>query len=171
MSSISDSGQHVIQYDDGDLETLDLWSEAWRFCATSVSSIPAARFLASDEPEVLAYMLTHFGNKPFMLHQAQVFPPYATANAYDEEDRAFKLTIRIFPIPDIPARANVSSIHTVFKVKIEGHHSLRLKARIAPHGNEDAVTAYLRSHCSMCSLAHLDVHHSKQFFSAQVASV
>lgn len=84
VTSISDGGQHVIPYDDGDLETLDLASEAWRLCTATVSSIRIARSLASDEPAVLANMLTHFDNRPFILHHTQGFPPYATANAYDD---------------------------------------------------------------------------------------
>lgn len=80
VASVATSGQHVIFYDDCDTETLNLACEAWRFCAAEISSIPRTHSPTSDVPAVLSDMLAHFGKKPFMLHQAQVLPPYATAN-------------------------------------------------------------------------------------------
>lgn len=39
----------------------------------------------------------------------------------------------------------------MYKVKVGDDNSLKLKARIAPHGNEDSLKHELRSDCSMCS--------------------
>lgn len=45
------------------------------------------------------------------------------------------------PIADILSRANVISSHTLYKVKVKDDHQIRLKVRIASHGNEDSIRA------------------------------
>lgn len=71
------------------------------------------RLLSSDILAVLEEMLKHSGNKPFMLHEAQFFPPYCTVNAYDSVEQFFKRTVRIVPLPAIPPPANVILCHTI----------------------------------------------------------
>lgn len=44
----------------------------------------------------------------------------------------------------------MSSSHLIYKLKVLDDHSLKLKARIASHGNEDSLKNELSSDCSMC---------------------
>lgn len=90
-----------------------------------MSSIPRTRSLASDIFAVFSDMLSYFGNKPFMLHRAQGFPLYVTANAFADEEISFKRTIRAVAMIEILANSNVISSHTVYKIKIEDDHSFR----------------------------------------------
>lgn len=77
-------------YDHGCQETVDLFAEVWwRPFSAAVPIIISVYSTASDVPAVLADMLIHFINNPFKLHEAQVFPPYAAANAYDSEEQSF----------------------------------------------------------------------------------
>lgn len=84
VENITENGSHLITYDEGDVETLDLNQEAWRFSPATVPSYaePVPQVI-EDLTEVLDFILKHFGNKPFMLHQAQGFTPCATGYAYN----------------------------------------------------------------------------------------
>lgn len=44
--------------------------------------------------------------------------------------------VKCVRLDEIPAYSNVISSHTIYKIKIVGNYSLKLKARIAPHVNE-----------------------------------
>lgn len=48
------------------------------------------------------------------------------------------------------AGANIIGSHTLYKVKQNDDGSLKLKARIAPHGNEDDLKDVLNKDCSTC---------------------
>ena len=48
----------------------------------------------------------------------------------------------------MPAGANIISSHTLYKVKKNDNRSLKLEARIAPHGNEEDLTNVLNKDCS-----------------------
>ena len=86
-----------------------------------------------------------------MFHHAQGFPQYAIMNSYEAEELEFKKHVKPVLISDIPPDANVISSHTVYKIKMEENNQLRLKARIAPHGNEDSMKDQLKTDCCMCS--------------------
>lgn len=90
--------------------------------------------LSSIEPVVLQEMLNYFGNKAFMGHQAQGFPQFALVNAYNAEETIFKKTVKPVHISEIPPDANIISSHVIYKVKMNDDKSLKLKAKIAPHG-------------------------------------
>lgn len=85
-----------------------------------------------------------------MLHEFQGFQSFATANAYASGAELFKRTMRSVPLREIPACANVIGSHTIYKVKIEDDHMLRLKARIALHGKEDSAKDKPHSDCIIC---------------------
>lgn len=89
------------------------------------------------------------GNRPFMLHHAQVFDQFAVVNAYVTEEAKFLQNVKRIPRSSLPKNANVVSSHTVYRIKMEDDDSLLLKARIAPHGNEDSDTDNLKSDCCM----------------------
>lgn len=54
-------------------------------------------------------------------------------------------------ISEITPYANVIYSHSVYKIKLEDDNKLLLKARIAPHGNEDSMKGQIRTDCSSCS--------------------
>lgn len=108
--NVTDSDQ-VIEYDDVDAETLDVTRESCRFCAASIVNPTAAVALFSDIVSVLDGTLDLFGNKPYMLHQSQGFPPYETANAFDDEDESLKKIVKVYTACSLPQNANTISSH------------------------------------------------------------
>lgn len=54
-------------------------------------------------------------------------------------------------ILEVPDNATIISSHTVYRIKVEGDDAHSLKARIAPHGNENALNFELKSDCDMGS--------------------
>lgn len=151
IEKITDGGQHVVSYDDGEHETLKMAEENWRPCDTIEANFTNFPTLKSVSPSVLCEMHEALGNKPLLLNHGQSFPQYVMYSAYETEEAEFKKHVRCVPIASIPDDTNIISSHTVYKIKIEDDDSLRLKARIAPHGNEDKIKQSLKSDCAMCS--------------------
>lgn len=58
--------------------------------------------------------------------------------------------VSILPKPDIPYNANIISTHVIYKIKINVDNYFKLKARIAPHGNEKSIKMDLKSEWNMC---------------------
>lgn len=71
----------------------------------------------SQLPTVLKGMLDQFGNKPFMLHQSQVFPTFSVHNVYESDESSFEGTVRTVALYNVPLDANGSNSHTIYKVK------------------------------------------------------
>lgn len=84
-----------------------------------------------------------------MRHQVQGFEQYPLVNACAREEETFLKTARVVYHRDIPADANVINSHTLYKVK-QNDGSLKLKVRIAPHGNEDDLKTTLSKDCATC---------------------
>lgn len=151
IASVTSDGNHVVNYDDGETETLDLESEVWKPVEVMSAQFSGFPSVASNSPDVLRSIMETLGQKPFMLHHAQGFPQYVITNAYEAEELVFKKFVKCVPKSDVPTDANIISSHTVYKLKVQDDESLCLKARIAPHGNEDSLKSDLKSECSMCS--------------------
>ena len=149
-----------MHYDDGEKEFLDMSTEPWKLtttvsansCTTS-SSISLVR----TERDNLTSMLQNFGNKPFLKHEAQGFDQLLLSNSYKTEEESFMKTFRHVPIQYVPQYGNIISSHTLYKVKRNEDGSLLLKARIAPHGNEDDLKNVLSKDCSTCPLTGLRI--------------
>ena len=140
------------RYDDGDNEALIINEENWRFSNSLHSStVSALPMLESNEQVCIGKMFYFFGNKPFLRFQAQGFDQAALENAYSAEEAAFLKTVQPIPRSAVPEDANVIGSHTIYKVKANDDKSLKLKARIAPHGNEDSMKADMKSECCICS--------------------
>lgn len=58
---------------------------------------------------------------------------------------------RMVPLSEVSKDVNVNSSHVLYRVKIFDDQNLNVKARIAPHGNEDSLRIVLRSDCSVYS--------------------
>lgn len=128
-------------------------NETWRYVSSALLRALNANAprVASEEPRVLNDMLEHFGCWSFFRRNAQGFPSFSLLKAYDKEECAFAKTARIIPLYELPIEASVISSPVMYKIKQE-EQSLRLKAQIAPHGNEDSTRNDLRSDCLMCTL-------------------
>lgn len=51
----------------------------------------------------------------------------------------------------VPHDTNIISSHIIYKVKLNDDSTLKLKARIASHGNEDSDKDLMRTDCCICS--------------------
>ena len=153
VHSEAEDGRLNVHYDDGDVECLNISNERWQFAnalAASSSTFPESLKLTSKENEVLFSMVDYFGNKPFLKHHAQGFDQYPLANAYKLEEESFLKTVRPVPHDKIPAGSNIIRSHTLYKVKQNEDGSLKRKARIAPHGNENDFKNDLSKDCATC---------------------
>lgn len=150
VRKITRGGKYTVVYDDNEKEKIDIDKERWRFAAplTAASSIPMT--LKSSEQELLQSMMKVLGQRPFLLHHAQGFDQSAMVKAYRLEEEQYLRTVKVIPRPQVPADANIIGSHTVYKIKTKDDDSLKLKGRIAPHGNEDSDTIHLRTTCVMC---------------------
>lgn len=86
-----------------------------------MSSLSSAHSLTSNVTAVLRDIVANFGNKLFVLHESQLFPPYDTRNAYVGEDRNLRSPIRIVLLVSILSLSNAIAIHTIYKVKVQDH--------------------------------------------------
>jgi len=161
VASFNDAtGKFAINYNDGEKENLRLQDETWRF---SVDDTPIPGVIASNEIELtpgqdlksverqaVGEYFKCFGNKEFMLYQAQALPPFITQNAYDKEENAFLKTVRPVHVSEIPERANIITSHVLYKVKNCDDGTQIMKARIAPHGNKDCDKDGLKTDSTSC---------------------
>ena len=153
VHSAEPDGRLNVHYDDGEKECLDMSAETWKLTTTvsaNSGTTSSRTSLLSTEKDVLTSMLQNFGNKPFLKHEAQGFDQFPLFNSYRTEEESFMKTVRPVPIQDVPQYGNIISSHTLYKVKRSDDGSLLLKARIAPHGNEDDLKNVLSKDCSTC---------------------
>ena len=141
------TGFHGINYDDGDHESLDMDKETWRVLQSSRSNCVD---LSSVHKEALEAYYKSFAHKEFMIHQAEGLPPHPVWNAYKEEESKFMKTVREVSIDKVPKDSNVITSHVIYKVKANDNGSLKMKARIAPHGNKDKDRFELKTDSAQC---------------------
>ena len=157
----NDTGKYDVNYDDGEKETLRLQDEKWRFVDTAPpqpsSVLPANDVELSPGKELprLGRQLideyhNRFGNKEFMLHEAQALPSCVTHNAYKKEESSFLKTVQLVHISDVPENENVITSHVLYKVKDCDDRKRLMKARIAPHGNKDSEKDGLKTDSTSC---------------------
>lgn len=79
-----------------------------------------------------------------------MFPSFALLNAYKKEEEYFKKTLKMVSISDVSQNSNVIYVHVIYRGKVNDDHTLKLKARIAPHANEDNQKGELKSDWAMC---------------------
>ena len=109
------------------------------------------QLLSSHEQTALKEYMRRFGSKEFLLHQAEGLSSWVTQNAYDAEQSKFLQSVRRVHISHVPRNANIIRSHVLYKVKSLDDNSLLMKARIAPHGNEDRERYNLRTDSESCS--------------------
>lgn len=153
VHSESDDGRMDIHYDHGDIETADMTTVQWNHSnplAGNSGNVTTDLQVISSEHAVLSAMLEHFGNKPFLKYRAQGFDQYPLVNSYTVEEETFLKTACSVYHRYVPQGANVINSHTTYKVKKNDDGTLKLKARIAPHGNEDNLKDILSKDCTTC---------------------
>lgn len=150
---INDEGSIQVHYDAGEVENINMSAETWNFSRNILSANNAkigSLELASSEPASLQKLLDQFGKKSFLKHQAQGFPQFTLSNAYDLEESSFRKTVKAVTRSKVPHTANVISSNVIYKIKINDDQYLKLKDRIAPHGNEGSQKDNLKIDCFMC---------------------
>jgi len=150
VNSIEDD-KVVVHYDDGDTETLEMEKENWRYPHITSNRASLDNFeMKSSEAEVLKQYHRVFGYKDFMAYQAQGLPDFPLHNAYHHEQMKFKVTVKEINVKSVPSNANVITSHVIYKVKANDDGSLKMKARIAPHGNKDRERQDLKTDSATC---------------------
>lgn len=83
-----------------------------------------------------------------MKREAQGFEQFSLKNAYDAEEESFLKTTKIMPISEIPADESVVNSRVLYSIKHADDGTIKMKARISPHGNEDNLKDVLTKDCS-----------------------
>ena len=92
VSELTPDGKHVIVYDDEDVETIMMSEENWKYESSAHAELGNFTTLPSDEQRVLREIMSVFGNKSFLRHQAQGFEQFPLVNAYlAEETRVYEV--------------------------------------------------------------------------------
>lgn len=109
-----------MTYDDGEVENLDMSLEIWRF---STDGLEAGVILASSLFELksnlhtdILDMFEDFGNKFFLLHQAQCFPAHMLQRTYNKEKTNFIKTVQTVSRDLVDKNANIIYSHVLYEV-------------------------------------------------------
>lgn len=166
VKHLHQNGEVTVLYNDGAKERLQMDKEIWKHCcnAATANAVGAKDKESSSEytvknmePYELQRMYNFFGNKPFLRFQAQGFEQYVITSAYKQEEESFLKTVKLVPKEKVPENANIIRSHTLYKIKVNDDSTMKLTARIAPHGNEDAMRHELKTDCATCSTAGLRI--------------
>lgn len=154
IQNIMDNGDGPIIYDDTYVKVLDMNKLWWHYEPSNELSAKNAGFsqtVPSNEQEVLAHMFQTFGNLPFLRLHTHEFGQAPIANSYMNEERKFLENLQVLSRSSVPKSAIVIGRHTNYNPKVLDDQPRKLKARIAPHGNEDYDSENIRTECCMCS--------------------
>jgi len=152
----TDELKHHINYLDGDKEMLNLNDEIWRTLpdigsnAINGNQVKIVNELSSLEPNAIQVYFDVFKFKEFLFYHAQGLPQFVVQNAYKCEEDSFRKTVRSVHVSNVPQNANVISSHVLYKVKKMDDGSMKIKARIAPHGNKDKFKNDLKKDSATC---------------------
>lgn len=112
---------------------------------TEVMSTEATGDLRTDIQKVLRRIHSAIGNSQVTITRMQSAPSWLTHKALTEEhNNNWATAYEEISEKDIPEGANVISSHVVYKIKTDEKGEHRLKARICPHGNKDAMKDGIR---------------------------
>lgn len=142
IKSINEKGLCTVRYDDEEEEHLDMSNETWRYEQAAQSASENITTLESNDQVILAEMLEVLGQRPFLYHHAQSFEQAVMVKAYQREESQYLKHVNIVSRFSVPKDANIISSHVVYRLKLTDEDQLKLKARIAPHGNEDSDTIH-----------------------------
>lgn len=152
----------TVNFDDGYINRINPAEEDWTFqyesdtdstiksSSSKIERDSGPLSIMNIEPDVVRGLLNHFGNKSFMRHEAQGFEQCVLDKSFSDEEETFLKNVKVIFRADLPSDANVVNSHVLYKVKHNDDGSLKLKARIAPHGNEDALKEIFTKDCTIC---------------------
>lgn len=112
---------------------------------TEIRSAEVAGDLRSDIQKVLRTIHAAIGNSQVTITRMQSAPSWLTHKALSKEhDDNWSEAYHEVDERDIHKGANIISSHVVYKIKTDEAGRHRLKARICPHGNKDAMKDEIR---------------------------
>lgn len=71
-------------------------------------------------------------------------------NAYSIDEQNFLMSIKPGARSSVPKSVNNIGIHTIYMLKQNIDHPLKVKVRFEPHRNEDSDKDMLKTDCCMC---------------------
>lgn len=89
-------------------------------------------------------LLPAFDSKKFMWYHAQQFQQHTVQLAYPKEEEIFFKNVERDSRNPAPSNANDISAHVFCNVKVNDVGPLSLKARTAPHINEDSTVSKIK---------------------------
>lgn len=145
------------------MKFLDMSSETWKYptvIMSKTSELNRTMKLSAREGEMISKLSDKFGNKPFLLHQIKFHEQFSIVDEYSTEEQTYLKSVRPVPKKKVPGHAEMFSSHKMYKLKYNEDGSLKLKARIAPHGNEDDLKKVLKKDCTTCPKTELSIFES-----------
>lgn len=140
VSSIGDEDAVQFEYENKDLGDIEADQTDWCHAPTAVlRALSAQILLTSDEPAVIGLLLKEFGDKPFFRRNAQAYPTFVLERAYQREEESFVVTVKRASLAGVPAQATTVGLHVLYKAKHKDDASIKIKKRMASHGNEDQL--------------------------------
>eukprot|EP00177_Eucheuma_denticulatum_P007832 GFKZ01014258.1.p1 GENE.GFKZ01014258.1~~GFKZ01014258.1.p1 ORF type:complete len:1202 (-),score=97.36 GFKZ01014258.1:1881-5486(-) len=101
--------------------------------------------LQSEKPRILSEIYDVLGSQQVSRRKMEFAPSWILEEAFKaEHDSNWAGAYVNVSEENIPRDANIVRSHTVYKVKVDESGDKKLKARICPHGNEDAEKDEIR---------------------------
>ena len=122
-------------------------TQVWRVIKSNRAVVS---YIHKAHSEALESYFKTFVHKEFMLQHAEGLASHSVWNAHQEEEAKVMTTVREFSVNKVPKGSNVITSHVTYKVKANDDGSLKLKARIAHHGNKDRDRERLKTDSSHC---------------------
>lgn len=131
---------------------LNTSEETCRFEPSSprVAAVSLNNTLPLTEQFVIRYTMDHLGQRPFLWLHAQEVLQSVMFNVYDDEERRYIKTVQRLQRNSVLRDVFIVASHVLYNIKVDDNDSLRPKARIAFHGNEDSEKQNLTSDFCMC---------------------
>lgn len=135
------------------MEVLNMTNETWDVVQRALTCNYGNTSLSvlSIEEDVLQAMQAEFENKPFFKFRTQRFGQFPLIISYKKGEDTFLKFCTVVPVDKIPKDVNVIGSHTLHKTRMKDGSLLMLKARVAPHGNENDLKHGLTTICVTCS--------------------
>lgn len=96
-----------------------------------------AEQLASTKEVEIDRIYRTIGHDQVTLKKLSFAPPWLMKESYEKEATNWEGAYEEMNETEVPKGANIVGSHVLYKIKVSEDNSLKLKARICPHGNED----------------------------------
>ena len=102
-----------------------------------ISNAPRTGPLTSERDEALQSVYKVIRHDTVLLRDLEFASPWLVRESYEEEEKNWVGVFEVVDESQVPKGANVISSHVAYKIKVGEDNTLKLKARICPHGNRD----------------------------------